>query len=154
MLSDAEESERSMEQRSMDMMRGNLYMGKRTPEQQFAHALAERKQASLDAARWRAEPRFVCDYTLRVALARSQWVPREVVPPTWRRIRCSGGITLAAFADKVLAPCMGWSRNHHAYIFTDRTDGAQFGPAHSDAIDMVRRSALLRAAPRRRMIAC
>ena len=134
------------------MMRANLYvMGRlKTPEEQFAIALAERKQARLDAARWSAEPRFVCDYTLRVALVMSRWKDVEVSPPTWRRLRCSGGVTLAALADKVLLPAMGWCRNYHTHIFTDRTDGAQFGPKDSDAIDMVRASVAVtvRALPR------
>ena len=32
---------------------------------------------------------------------------------------------------------MGWTRNYHAYVFTDRRDGAIFGPCKSDAIDMM-----------------
>ena len=135
---DAENEERGVNAVMEDAMRGNLYFGGRTPEEQFCDALAERKRAALDAARPAAEPRFACDYTLRVALALDKWDDKEVSPPTWRRLRCSGGVTLGAFADKILAPALGWCRNYHGYIFTDRTDGAQFGAPNSSAIDMVR----------------
>lgn len=34
------------------------------------------------------------------------------------------GVFLPHLSAQVLAPVMGWCRNYHAYIFTDRTDGA------------------------------
>lgn len=32
---------------------------------------------------------------------------------------------------------MGWVRNYHGYHFYDRKDGATWGPAKSNAIDMM-----------------
>jgi hypothetical protein len=43
---------------------------------------------------------------------------------------------LNTFADKVIIPIMGWVRNFHGYVFTDRRDGSNFGPKGSDAIDI------------------
>ena len=119
-------------------MLSNLYLGSKLgPEQQFVAALAERKKAALQAARPAASALFACDFTFRVALQESKWDDQEVSPPTWRRLRCSGGITLRALADKVLSPAMGWCRNFHFYMFTDRSDGAQFGAPDSGAIDQM-----------------
>jgi hypothetical protein len=39
-------------------------------------------------------------------------------------------------ADKVIIPIMGWVRNFHGYVFTDRRDWSIFGPKSSDAIDI------------------
>jgi hypothetical protein len=105
---------------------------------QFVSALADRKRAALTAARAAAEPRFRRDYTRSVALMNSKWSDDEPCAPTWRRLRVSGGISLRALQDKVLAPALGWCRNYHCYVFTDRTDGAQFGPKDSGSIDLVR----------------
>ena len=45
----------------------------------------------------------------------SEW--RELNPTIWRTFRCSSGINLDVFQDKVLQPIFGWSRNYHAYWF-------------------------------------
>ena len=37
----------------------------------------------------------------------------------------------AGVSLQVIAPAMGWTRGHHAYFFTDRRDGALFGPVKS-----------------------
>lgn len=55
----------------------------------------------------------------------------------WRRIRCSGGLNLRQFQDRVLAPAMGWSRNYHGYHFIDPKDGSQFGVHDSSSVDMM-----------------
>jgi hypothetical protein len=87
------------------------------------------------------------DMTLRIALVRylepelgdanghgfPEMEPSEY--SVWRRVRCSGGLNLRVFHDRVLGPAMGWTRNYHAYFFTDLSDGAQFGPEGSGAVD-------------------
>jgi len=55
----------------------------------------------------------------------------------YRTIRVSGGTTLCSFQDKLIGPVMGWCRNYHGYVFTDRSDGALFGPEDSNYIDMM-----------------
>ena len=58
-----------------------------------------------------------CDLVIRIALLRGDYDLRELTPSIWRRFRCSSGINLEAFQDKVLQPIMGWSRNYHTYYF-------------------------------------
>lgn len=88
-------------------------------------------------------------------------LPFSDKPSIWRTFRCSAGLSLEAFQDKVLAPVMGWGRNYHAWFLTDTRDGcvfemivlsfdglldflrylgfssALFGPAKSGAVDMI-----------------
>lgn len=46
----------------------------------------------------------------------------------WRRVKISGGLSLAVLADKIITPLMGWTRNYHAHLWTDFKDGSVFGP--------------------------
>ena len=48
----------------------------------------------------------------------------------------TGGLTFNVLHDKVLSPIMGWTRNYHAYIFTNLEDGSMFGCTSSNAIDI------------------
>lgn len=65
------------------------------PEVQFIQVLALRKQNGLRESRETARQRFSCDYILRITL-------EHVEPKVWRRLRVSGGVTLASFQDKVV----------------------------------------------------
>jgi len=118
---------------------GNLYLTGRRPEHQFVAYLAERKSAALAAARpaLEAAGAFRRDVTLLVELQLTRWRDVQPAPPTWRRLRLSGGLTLAALHDKVLAPSLGWTRNFHAHLFTDRADGAQFGAPDGQSVDQM-----------------
>ncbi|KZS89759.1 hypothetical protein SISNIDRAFT_488933 [Sistotremastrum niveocremeum HHB9708] len=60
--------------------------------------------------------------------------PADLLDPVFLEI--SGGINLEAFQDKVLQPIMGWDRNAHAYLFTDLSDGAGFGPRDASTVDI------------------
>ncbi|KAI0039185.1 hypothetical protein FA95DRAFT_1577764 [Auriscalpium vulgare] len=78
------------------------------------------------------------------ALVKKQTVPfsREINDShgndmIWREFRVSGGISIAALADKVITPLMGWVRNYHAHAFTVHKDGAVYGPTESKAVDMM-----------------
>ena len=58
-------------------------------------------------------------------------------PKTWRRIKVSAATSLSILHDKIISPAFGWTRNYHAYVYTDQRDGALFGPVNSNAIDMM-----------------
>jgi len=53
----------------------------------------------------------------------------------YRRFKVSGGVKLEALQDKIIQPILGWARNEHAYVFTDFSDGACYGPEGCKAID-------------------
>merc|ERR1712227_1092148 len=57
---------------------------------------------------------------------------RDTNPLIWRKFKVCSAVSLFTFADKILIPVMGWTRNYHGYIFIDRTDGAHFGPINCD----------------------
>ncbi|KAK9828603.1 hypothetical protein WJX72_000990 [[Myrmecia] bisecta] len=101
-----------------------------SPENQFVTALMERKTQQLAAQREHVKHLFGCDFILEIEL-------HTLKPRIWRRFRVSGAITLNALQDKVISPIMGWVRNYHGYLFIDRVDGSQYGPAGSNAIDMM-----------------
>ncbi|CAH1775893.1 unnamed protein product [Owenia fusiformis] len=99
---------------------------KPTPEVQFVRRLIEIKAKKLEVR----DPQYLSlDFILKIRMNGN-------VPEIWRRFKVSGGVTLNTFQDKIVTPIMGWVRNYHAYYFTDRSDGAVFGPVKSDAIDM------------------
>jgi hypothetical protein len=119
-----------------------LYFDSKTrPEMQYIAYLMERKKASLAASKARTAPLLEQDYCLKVELIVIDYPERNMKPlapvPVWRTVMVSGGITLCQLHDRVIAPAMGWVRNYHGYLFTDPTDGAMFGPAGSNAIDMM-----------------
>ena len=106
------------------------------PEVQFVNCLAYRKE--LEIMKYRKPSYFgkrkkgdplPCDYIIEVSLGFN--------PRVWRRLKVSSATTLSVLHDKILAPCLGWVRNYHAYSFTDQTDAAMFGPVGSNAIDMM-----------------
>lgn len=118
---------------------GNLYAisGADTPEVQFCKALAKRKLKKLEQQLPDVSKFFGCDFIVKIRLMASRFEDEELVRPVWRRIKVSGGISLSAFQDKIISPAMGWARNAHYYVFTDRTDGSVFGPGESSASDMM-----------------
>ncbi|KAG9019483.1 hypothetical protein FRB90_001555 [Tulasnella sp. 427] len=71
------------------------------------------------------------DYVLNIRLTGEQSVK------VWRRVKVSGGLSLAVLADKVITPLMGWTRNYHAHVWTDTRDGSSFGPKDCMAVDMM-----------------
>jgi hypothetical protein len=73
------------------------------------------------------------DLVIRVALLRGEDDPTELSPSIWRRFRCSSGINLDAFQDKILQPLMGWTRNYHTYYFHAR--GTFYYQGNSSAAD-------------------
>ncbi|EIW61073.1 uncharacterized protein TRAVEDRAFT_166210 [Trametes versicolor FP-101664 SS1] len=104
------------------------------PELQFIDVLIARKVAALKALDLGTLPRS--DYIMYLSL------PYIPVPGNrggdryWRRVRVSGGLPLAVFADKIITPLFGWVRNSHAHLFTDFKDGALFGPRNCNTVDM------------------
>lgn len=113
-----------------------MYMGGQTPEKQFVGELVKRKEAALEAGRERARSLYKRDFILDFDLARPD--PGHAMRPrVWRRLRVSGGTPLAALADKVLTPAMGWVRNYHGHLYTDFRDGALLGDPESGSIDMM-----------------
>ncbi|KAI9207149.1 MM3350-like domain-containing protein [Polychytrium aggregatum] len=95
------------------------------PELQFVNRLMARKVKSLDAVR---PP--VNDVILKITM-------EGISPELWRRFQVPAYIPLHHLQDLVLAPIMGWCRNYHGYLFTDRRDGALFGPKKSQCADMM-----------------
>ena len=57
------------------------------------------------------------DLVIRIALVLWENGP-ELDPPVWRQVKLSAHLTLDVVHDKVLVPCMGWTRNYHTYFFT------------------------------------
>ncbi len=120
------------------MMKANNYTGSPSAERQFINALIEKKKRLLAAAKPTAEPFYERDFVVDVDLFEP--FEREASnleePPTmqellfasriddrcFRTVRVSGGITLRALHDKVLAPMFGFVRNYHGYVFTDLSD--------------------------------
>ncbi|TFK82988.1 hypothetical protein K466DRAFT_590094 [Polyporus arcularius HHB13444] len=105
------------------------------PELQFVNALIDKKineLAQVDLGDLRRR-----DYTLYVAVSFLEHPTDPTAHRYWRRIRVSGGLPLAVFADKVLTPVWGWVRNLHAHTFHDMKDGAMFGPKDCNSIDIM-----------------
>ncbi|KZT33935.1 hypothetical protein SISSUDRAFT_362775 [Sistotremastrum suecicum HHB10207 ss-3] len=121
------------------------------PENQFVNALAKKKSEALFKVD--IEGLCHCDYILNIVMPE---IPSEYKPWSFiekhegrgalgpnlisRRCKVSGGINLDTFQDKVLQPLMGWDRNSHAFVFTDLSDGASFGPRGCSTIDMMYRN--------------
>jgi len=105
---------------------------KEPPELQFYKVLKRKKIERLSHPDHVARRKELakCDFILTITLC-------EVKPKIYRKFKVSGGVTLFTFADKILSPVMGWTRNYHAYVFVDRKDGAVYGPKKCDAIDMM-----------------
>lgn len=103
-----------------------------TPEEHFMKVLIKRKAEKLKKMDVSAlQDR---DVTLKVFMP-SIYKKGTREPMIWRRFRCSSGLRLSAFQDKILAPIMGWVRNFHCHAFTDWRDGSMYGPENSHAID-------------------
>jgi Plasmid pRiA4b ORF-3-like protein/MYND finger len=122
------------------------------PALQFVSALAWRKEQSVFAFRKslsysfpaleyfneesdcskknKAKKEHPPDYVLDISIL-------SLEPKTWRRIKVSSATSLSILHDKIISPAFGWTRNYHAYVFTDQRDGALFGPVKSNAIDMM-----------------
>lgn len=103
--------------------------------------LMDQKKNSLDCELPIRRHLFNADFTLNIELVMKTENGTSCRPlhpvPIWRRLKCSGGLNLRQFQDRVLAPGFGWSRNYHGYLFIDPTDGAQWGPIGSSSVDMI-----------------
>ncbi|KAI0044130.1 hypothetical protein FA95DRAFT_301524 [Auriscalpium vulgare] len=115
----------------MRKMAGNLY-GRaggnaafpETPEEQFVGALVDKQIRKLEAMD--LGDLVHRDYTLKIVMEEIK--DNHGNDMIWREFRVSGGISIAALADKVITPLMGWVRNYHAHAFTVHKDGAVYGP--------------------------
>ncbi|KIO34799.1 hypothetical protein M407DRAFT_210250 [Tulasnella calospora MUT 4182] len=94
------------------MQTGGMYLKTPSPEKQFVKQLEALDIAELERS----------DYILKITLT------GEGSVKVWRRVKISGGLSLAVLADKVITPLMGWTRNYHAHLWTDFKDGSVFGP--------------------------
>ncbi|THH21477.1 hypothetical protein EW146_g120 [Bondarzewia mesenterica] len=94
----------------------------KTPEQQFVSRLVENQIAKLE--KMDLGDLTHRDYTLKIVM--NDIKDDAGNDRIWRQFRVSGGISVAALADKVITPLMGWVRNYHAHAFTE-----------SKAIDMM-----------------
>ncbi|KZV87163.1 hypothetical protein EXIGLDRAFT_652444 [Exidia glandulosa HHB12029] len=103
---------------------------RRTPEEQFVDVLKARKMRELDAKDLAGRDKR--DVILRIRLMD---VKKNGEFRVWRRFRVAAGIKLSVFQDKIVTPIMGWTRNLHAYVFTDFSDGALLGPQGIRSID-------------------
>lgn len=107
-----------------------------SPEQQWVQVRIGMKQRELAVAATRDDR----DFTLRVAITQlgrqlQSGTELELHPSVWRRLRVSGRTTLRELHDHVLGPAFGWKRGYHCYMFSDLSDGAQFGPTRCSAVD-------------------
>ncbi|KAF8541179.1 MM3350-like domain-containing protein [Trichophaea hybrida] len=115
------------------MMTQGYYMSRECPEKQFIKLLMDRKIKAL-AERGEGD-RAKRDYILKITMPKIANKKGEEF--IWRRIKVSGSTKLAVLQDKIIQPAMGWCRNYHGYLFTDRADGAMFGPKDAGHIDMM-----------------
>ncbi|KAG8954481.1 hypothetical protein FRC04_011808 [Tulasnella sp. 424] len=111
------------------MTTSGMYFNMISPEKQFVNALIEKKIKRLEALDTSELERS--DYILNIQLTGEESVK------VWRRVKISGGLSLAVLADKIITPLMGWTRNYHAHLWTDFKDGSVFGPKDCRAIDMM-----------------
>ncbi|KAG8978153.1 hypothetical protein FRC05_011269 [Tulasnella sp. 425] len=102
------------------MTTSGMYFNMISPEKQFVNALIEKKIKRLEALDTSELERS--DYILNIQLTGEESVK------VWRRVKISGGLSLAVLADKIITPLMGWTRNYHAHLWTDFKDGSVFGP--------------------------
>lgn len=100
----------------------------------------DEKKVQLKNALPLREPLFRRDVILHVELvALTEEAPflRTLSPVRiWRRLKCSGGLTLRQFQDRVLNPGFGWARNYHAYLFYDPNDGSKWGAIGFYSVDV------------------
>ncbi|KAG8905263.1 hypothetical protein FRC00_013389, partial [Tulasnella sp. 408] len=100
------------------MTAGDMYFNTPSPEKQFIKQLEALDTAELERS----------DYILKITLTGEESVK------VWRRVKVSGGLSLAVLADKIITPLMGWTRNYHAHLWTDFKDGSVFGPKVKEKI--------------------
>ena len=102
----------------------NLKYGGELPESLLLEELAKRKLKSIKKEAPKRSAFYNKCFTIRVQLD-------GVNPPVFREFRVSGGMNLRAFADKVIAPVMGWQRSYHMHYFIDTKDGSLYGNMES-----------------------
>jgi hypothetical protein len=102
------------------------------PEEQFCRFLRDR-WVERDLRTWRAS-KTGRTMPKRDLLLRIEILDREYGLPNtvnlFRVVRVCGGITLAALADKVLLPSMGWARGAHSWIYQRLADFACAAPLY------------------------
>ncbi|KZT38749.1 hypothetical protein SISSUDRAFT_1061682 [Sistotremastrum suecicum HHB10207 ss-3] len=117
------------------------------PENQFVNALIKKKEA--DLASLHIDHLRRRDFVLKIYMPdipktlrslddikrhrRRVALGEELI---YRRFKVSGGINLEAFQDKSELCLFNRDRNAHAYLFTDLSDGAGFGPRDASTIDI------------------
>ncbi len=117
------------------MQASHMYIGKPTPEEQFASYIRDNKY--LEELKTRPALRFKQDYTFRIKMVEEAVLPDDQ-DLVWRSVRVSGGMPLRAFADKVVLPLIGMCRNYHTYAWISQTPPcAGITPKDSGAIDRV-----------------
>jgi len=105
------------------------------PQEQFCSVLRARwlKKLEQEKATAAFQERSKCDVLLKITLLDEEKIADFQV---FRRVRCSGSLTLRAFADKIVLPLMGWIRNYHMWYFMARNyEGAWAVPTESNAVD-------------------
>ncbi|KAJ8085003.1 hypothetical protein PM082_003780 [Marasmius tenuissimus] len=109
-----------------------IYFGEDTPEEQFVNALVDRKREQL--SKLDVQELAKKDVILKINLygVRDSNGEHRI----WRRFRVSAGTKLSVLQDKIMSPILGWTRNLHAYVFTDFRDGALYGPEGATSVDM------------------
>lgn len=75
------------------------------------------------------------DFVLRIALLLGVDKKEELNPSIYRTFRCSSGINLDVFQDKVLQPIFGWTRNYHTYYIWDKGHKVTYYQDKSGAAD-------------------
>lgn len=110
-------------------------MFKFMPEVQFVHILMNRKRKVIKSRKGPVYKKH--DLIIKIAFLDHN---RNIL--NWRRFKVSSAIKLQTLQEKVLGPMLGWSSNdtqgrQHAYLFTDPTDGALFGPPGLNSEDVM-----------------
>ncbi|VDB90025.1 unnamed protein product [Peniophora sp. CBMAI 1063] len=105
----------------------------RIPEKQFTDVLVEKQIKRLRAMD--LGDLVHRDYTLKICLEKVFNAKGNY--RIWRTFKVSGGLSIAALADKVLLLVMGWVRNYHAHAYTTFSNGAVYGPSEAKTVDMM-----------------
>jgi hypothetical protein len=114
--------------------------GPEPPEVVLVKKLMKKKEAAIEAAKPQRELLYSCDLIIEIDLDFVSLLQPEDEPSdhrVFRKISCSGGITLRALQDRILVPAICYVRNYHGYVFEDLSDGAVFGNEDSGAIDLM-----------------
>ena len=86
--------------------------------------LKQRKRDKVNAVDVKDRPQR--DYMLKIIMPHIFTDDGKI--KIWRSVKVPGTLTMDRLYEHVIVPAFNWVSGYHGYIFTDRRDGALFGP--------------------------